>query len=212
MKNGTYKAKSQGFHPAVTVTTTIENIDKLRKGDCMRLRQAEMKDFDRIIEILKDGKNQLAERGVDQWQGDYPSLDQIREDIEKGQAFLAVQQDNQTVGAISIVKAPDHSYDQMTGKWLIQTNDYVVIHRLAIHSDHAGHGYATKLFQEVIRQIYENHPQIKSIRIDTHEDNKAMQHLIDKMDFTRVGTLHGVYCKGQISYVYEMITNSTKKN
>lgn len=100
MKNGTYKAKSQGFHPAVTVTTTIENIDKLRKGDCMRLRQAEMKDFDRIIEILKDGKNQLAERGVDQWQGDYPSLDQIREDIEKGQAFLAVSQDNQTVGAI----------------------------------------------------------------------------------------------------------------
>lgn len=88
MKNGTYKAKSQGFHPAVTVTTTIENIDKLRKGDCMRLRQAEMKDFDRIIEILKDGKNQLAERGVDQWQGDYPSLDQIREDIEKGKLFL----------------------------------------------------------------------------------------------------------------------------
>ena len=33
--------------------------------------------------------NQLAERGVDQWQGDYPSPDQIK-DIEKGFAYLAV--------------------------------------------------------------------------------------------------------------------------
>lgn len=168
----------------------------------MQLRQATMKDFEQIITILKDGKNQLAERGVDQWQGDYPSLDQVKEDIEKGWAYLAVSSDNETVGAISIVPAPDHSYDTMDGHWLLDTDQYVVIHRVAIHSDHAGKGYATKLFTEVIDQI-EKDPDIKSIRIDTHEDNQAMQHLIDKMGFKRVGTLNGVYRKGEISYVYE---------
>ncbi len=171
----------------------------------LKLRQATKADFDQIMNILKDGADQLAEHGVDQWQGDYPSPDQVNEDIEKGWAYLAISQDRQTVGAISIVDAPDHSYDKMKGKWLKDTNRYVVIHRVAIHSKHAGNGYATKLLTEVINYIRDNRKDIDSIRIDTHEDNKAMQHLIDKMGFKRVGSLHGVYCLNETSYVYEML-------
>ena len=171
----------------------------------MKLRQATMADFDHIMEILKDGANQLAERGVDQWQGEYPSPDQIKEDIENGWAYLAVSQDGETVGAIAIVPAPDHSYDNLKGRWLLDTNNYVVIHRVAIHSNHAGNGYATKLLTEVIDQIRDNYLNIDSIRIDTHEDNLAMQHLIDKMGFTKVGELHGVYRPNEISYVYENV-------
>ena len=35
----------------------------------MKIRQATIDDYDQIMTILKDGANQLAERGVDQWQG-----------------------------------------------------------------------------------------------------------------------------------------------
>lgn len=171
----------------------------------MRLKQAREEDFDQIMSILKDGANQLAERGVDQWQGDYPSPDQIKEDIKNGYAFLAVSHDGETVGVISIVEAPDHSYDKLDGEWLLDTQNYVVIHRVAIHSQHAGHGYATKLLTEVINYIRDNRTDIESIRIDTHEDNTAMQHLIDKMGFKRVGQLNGVYRPKEISYVYEDI-------
>lgn len=171
----------------------------------MRLKQARIEDFDQIITILKDGANQLAERGVDQWQGDYPSPDQVKEDIENGYAFLVVSQDGETIGAISIVEAPDHSYDKLDGEWLLDTQNYVVIHRVAIHSQHVGHGYATKLLTEVINYIRDNRTDIDSIRIDTHEDNTAMQHLIDKMGFKRVGKLNGVYRPKEISYVYEDI-------
>lgn len=171
----------------------------------MKLRQATIADYDHIMEILKDGANQLAEHGVDQWQGDYPSPDQIKEDVENGWAYLAVSQDGETVGAISIVPTPDHAYDNLKGKWLLDTQKYVVIHRVAIHSNHAGHGYATKLLTEVVDQVRDNHPEIDSIRIDTHKDNSAMQHLIDKMGFTKVGELHGVYRPNEISYVYENI-------
>lgn len=172
----------------------------------MKLRQATSSDFDQIMMILKDGANQLAERGVEQWQGDYPSPDQIKEDIENGWAYLAQSDDDQTVGAIAIVPGPDHVYDNLHGDWLIDTDRYLVIHRVAIHSQHAGHGYATQLLEGVINHIRNNRPDIDSIRIDTHEDNKAMQHLIDKMGFSRVGELHGVYRPDEISYVYEMPT------
>lgn len=171
----------------------------------MKLKQATAADFDQIMAILKDGANQLAEHGVDQWQGDYPSPDQIKEDIDHGFAYLAESADGQTVGAISIVEAPDHAYDNLQGEWLKDTQNYVVIHRVAIHSDHAGHGYATKLLTEVINYIRDHRQDIDSIRIDTHEDNQAMQHLIDKMGFTKVGELHGVYRPEEISYVYENI-------
>ncbi len=170
----------------------------------MQLRKATMADFDQIITILKDGANQLAERGVNQWQGDYPSKGQIEEDIEHGWAFLAESDDHETVGAIAIVDGPDHVYDHLDGKWICDTDNYVVIHRVAIKSNHAGKGYATQLLQAVINDIKDNREEIDSVRIDTHEDNKAMQHLIDKMGFTKVGLLHGVYRPKETSYVYEL--------
>ncbi|MDF7668224.1 MULTISPECIES: GNAT family N-acetyltransferase [unclassified Lactobacillus] len=170
----------------------------------MQLRRATMADFDQIMMILKDGANQLAESGVNQWQGEYPSPDQIKEDIENGWAYLAVSDDEETVGAISIVTGPDHAYDNLNGEWLMQTDNYVVIHRVAIRSKHAGHGYATKLLRAVIENIRDSHPEVDSIRIDTHEDNQAMQHLINKMGFKQVGTLYGVYRADETSYVYEL--------
>lgn len=175
------------------------------KVSSLELRKATMADFDQIMTILRDGANQLAESGVNQWQGEYPSPDQIKEDIKQGWAFLAMSDDQETVGAISIVSAPDHDYDNLDGHWLNPSDRYVVIHRVAIHSNHAGKGYATKLLSAVIDGIKRNRPDIDSIRIDTHEDNLAMQHLIDKMGFKRVGSLHGVYRQDETSYVYELV-------
>ena len=146
----------------------------------MHLTKATMDGLDRVIEILKDGRNQLAERGIDQWQGDYPNPKQVEEDINKGVAYLVHSDDHETVGAFSIVPAPDPVYDAMDGKWQLNTDQYLVIHRVAIHSAHAGKGYASGLFNNVIDYIKQNRPDILSLRIDTHEDNVPMQHLIEK--------------------------------
>lgn len=172
----------------------------------MQIRKAEMADFDQVMAILKEGRNQLAERGIDQWQGDYPNPDHVKEDIEHGYAYLAKSEDGETVGTLSIVPAPDTTYDQLDGAWQVETNDYVTIHRVAIHSDHTGHGYASTLYQAVISYFTSGFNDVKSIRVDTHEDNLPMQHLIKKSGFKRVGTLHGVYRPNETSYVYELVT------
>ena len=165
-----------------------------REGNTMQIKQAKMDDLNQIMEILRDGRNQLAEQGIDQWQGDYPNEEHIKEDIEKGFAYLVQSQDDETVGALSIVEAPDHSYDELNGDWLIDTDRYVVI--------------ASALFTSVIDYIKNNRKDIKTIRIDTHEDNKIMQHLIDKNGFTKVGELHGVYRPEENSYVYALLTGN----
>lgn len=38
----------------------------------MQIRKAELKDFDQVMAILQDGRNQLAESGIDQWRGGLP--------------------------------------------------------------------------------------------------------------------------------------------
>ena len=173
----------------------------------MKLRRAQMQDLDKIIEILADGRNQLAEKGVNQWQGDYPSRAHVKYDIEHGFAFLVESTDEQTIGALSLVPAPDHVYDKMQGQWLTDTDGYIVIHRVAIHSSHGGHGYATQLFEKVVEEVMQNHPEIKSIRIDTHKNNDAMQHVIAKSGFKKVGELVGVYGSTDECFVYEKVIN-----
>ncbi len=177
----------------------------------MQIKQATMNNLDQILEILRDGRDQLASQGIDQWQGDYPNVEHVKEDINHGWAYLAQADDDETVGVLSIVEAPDHSYDELDGDWLIDTDKYVVIHRVAIHSNHTGKGYASALFTSVINYIKTHRPEIKSIRIDTHEDNKAMQHLITKNGFTKVGELHGVYRPDENSYVYALLTHPESK-
>ncbi|MFC6202460.1 GNAT family N-acetyltransferase [Lactiplantibacillus nangangensis] len=171
----------------------------------MYFKKATLDDIDTIIDILSDGRNQLAEAGVNQWQGDYPSRNQITADIMQGSAYLFNSADDATVGAVAVVPSPDATYDTANANWLNTTDPYVVIHRVAIHSTHAGHGYATQLFEKIIAHITSEHPEIKSIRIDTHADNQAMQHLIAKMSFERVGEMVGVYHLDDVCYVYEKL-------
>lgn len=172
----------------------------------MKIRKATMTDLDLVIDILRDGRNQLAERGVDQWQGDYPNVTHVQEDIMNGYAYLVEADDGQTVGTLAIVDAPDHFYDHLNGQWLIETEDYVVIHRLAIHSQHAGKGYASRLFLGVIDYLATHRPEVKSIRLSTNENNLVMQKIATKNGFAKVGTLHGAFRPQELSYVYELLT------
>lgn len=169
----------------------------------MNIKKATMDDLGTIMDLLRDGRDQLAERGIDQWQGDYPNEQHVREDIEHGFSYLVQSDDQQTVGTVAIVPAPDPVYDHIDGQWLVNTDQFVAIHRVAIHSQHAGKGYASKLFVAIIKYLVDDFPHIESIRLSTNENNLAMQHVATKNGFQKVGTMPGAYRPEELSYVYE---------
>lgn len=171
----------------------------------MNIKKATIDDLTTIMDLLRDGRDQLAERGIDQWQGDYPNEQHIREDIEHGFSYLVQSDDQQTVGTVAIVPAPDPVYDHINGQWLIDTDQFVAIHRVSIHSRHAGKGYASQLFAAIIQYLSTDHPQIKSIRLSTNENNLAMQQVATKSGFQKVGTMAGAYRPEELSYVYEYL-------
>ncbi|WEV38710.1 GNAT family N-acetyltransferase [Lactobacillus sp. ESL0680] len=170
----------------------------------MKLQQAKQQDLDLVMDFLNDGKSQLAKLGVNQWQDNYPSAIDVTKDITTGSAFLIQSDTNQNVGVISIVSAPDHAYDSFTGKWLQDTEQYVSIHRIAIHSDHSGKGYATKILEQVIGFLSNAHPPFESIRADTNENNLPMQHVFEKLGFVKVGEMTSPHeTNNDIYFVYE---------
>ncbi|WP_125547367.1 GNAT family N-acetyltransferase [Levilactobacillus lindianensis] len=171
----------------------------------MYLRKAKPEELDLICDIIEDGKKQLADAGIDQWQNEYPNRDVIASDIDNGRAVIYNSDDHETLGVAAVIEAPDNSYDTLEGKWLSDTTKYVTVHRVAIFSHHQGKGYASQLFRDLFDYIAENHPDADSIRIDTHKDNAKMQHLIEKFGFQRVGRIVGVYHPTDECYVYEKL-------
>lgn len=150
------------------------------------VRIAELKDVERIVEIIKDAKAFLKNLGVDQWQGDYPNKDTIINDINKNQLF--VYEEEEVLGFIAIIKGIEETYNIIyDGKWL-SDQEYITIHRIAVKEQSKKRNVGTKLFEYAIAYAKENN--IKSVRVDTHKDNYAMQGLIKKEGFIKCGYIY----------------------
>lgn len=171
----------------------------------VKLSKATIHDLDMIYRILQDGRQQLSNLSINQWQDDYPSVRQIVADIEAGYTLLYRNEHGEVIGTAAVLPAPDRVYNQIQGTWLMDTQDYVTIHRVAIHSKHAGQGHGFNFLQQLVSEIQEQQCHVHSIRMDTHEDNQPMQHLFHKMAFTKVGEMSDVYGVNNQSYVYEKL-------
>lgn len=92
------------------------------------------------------------------------------------------------VGTVAVSFDGEKTYEKIyDGQW-ISNFDYAVIHRLAIDSYYKGQGLASIIIKNIEKMCLKEN--IKSIRIDTHEDNKSMQRLIQKNGFKYCGIIH----------------------
>ena len=102
---------------------------------------------------------------------------------DKGEILIYKIEDGITEidGVFAVTDGPDETYKVIeNGKWL-NNEPYVVIHRIA--GDGQVHGILKSAIDHC-RDLSAN------IRIDTHEDNAKMRHLIEKNGFTRCGIIY----------------------
>ncbi len=153
----------------------------------MELIKAQTKDIDLIMTFINDGKELLKSKGVDQWQGEYPNRQSIVNDIEKEIGYLICDSET-VVGYCCVDFGGESAYDDLIGEWL-SYGEYSVLHRLAISGEYRSKGYADSAFSMAEKLTKEK--GVYSIKIDTHEDNKTMRHLLEKNGYR--------YC-GKVSY------------
>ncbi|EGT2192763.1 GNAT family N-acetyltransferase [Clostridium perfringens] len=153
----------------------------------MEFRQANISDLDQIVEIIELSKKYLKETKVDQWQDGYPAKEDLRRDIESGNSYVLTNKD-EIVATTVISLDGESTYNSIfNGEW-ITNEEYIVMHRVAVHDKYKGKG----IFKELIKEAESLalNKGISSIKIDTHRDNISMQRAVVKNDFKRCGIIY----------------------
>lgn len=152
------------------------------------IRPAQRADMDRILEIYAHARHFMAENGnPTQWGGGYPSQEMLEEDIRLGRLF-AVTEDGNVCGVFMFAIGDDPTYARIEGNWG-SVAPYGVIHRVA--------GIGGGIFPAALEYC---EGQIQHLRIDTHADNKPMQHVVEKAGFVRRGIIYVADGSPRIAY------------
>ncbi len=164
----------------------------------MNIRKAKTGDLPRLRKIYDAAKKYMDASGnPNQWREGYPPEEYLRQDIEIGRLFVC-EEDDVLHGVFLFAVMDDPTYHYIDGAW---KNDepYGVIHRIA--SD----GKTKGIFKGVLEFCKERMAEqnITNLRIDTHADNKTMQHLVEKYGFKRCGIIYLENGSPRIAYQLE---------
>ena len=153
-----------------------------KRGDKMEIRLAFPNEVDAVMKVIEDARKTLAKAGRDQWQNGYPNADIIIDDIISGQAYVALDEGDLLAYA-AVTKSPESAYEAIyEGKWQGGETEYLVFHRIAVAADVQGQGVAQTFLEGLIEGF-----DYLDFRSDTHDKNKAMQHIFEKLGFKQVG-------------------------
>jgi ribosomal protein S18 acetylase RimI-like enzyme len=174
-------------------TKTSEEQEKF-----MLIRSATTGDLPQIRKIYDAAKAYMDTSGnPNQWPVGYPPEDYLRQDIELSQLYVC-EEDDILYGVFLFAVMEDPTYGYIDGAWM-NDEPYGVIHRIASDGERRG------IFKNVLEFCKEKMAvrNIKNLRIDTHADNKTMQHLVEKYDFKRCGIIYLGNGSPRIAYQLE---------
>ena len=154
----------------------------------MKLYLATITDVSTIMSLINDAQEFLASSGIDQWQNGYPSKELILNDISDNNSYLIKDDSDNIVASTMFTTDPESSYNNILGNWITpKDSKYGVIHRLVVSGKFKNKGVAKFAFSQCECLLKLN--KITSMRIDTHEDNIAMQNLLKSLGYTYCGII-----------------------
>lgn len=157
------------------------------------IRNAVAADLPSIESIYAYARKFMAETGnPNQWGKTNPPTGQLVEDIAD-QKLYVVTAESHIHGVFFFSLGEDPTYGEIyEGSWLSE-EPYGTIHRIA--GDGSGGVFRAALAFCKVKS--------KHLRIDTHHDNKVMQHVLEKHGFQRRGIIY--IADGTPRIAYEMV-------
>ena len=148
----------------------------------MTIRPATSSDIPDIMTVLGAARGIMrADGNLGQWVNGYPSEEIIRHDIEASFGHV-LEEEGRITGYFAFVPSPEPTYAQIFGgRWLDDDKPYHVIHRIGSLPEVHG------VFSAIMDFAFSKD---RNIRIDTHRDNRIMQHNILKHGFTYCGIIY----------------------
>lgn len=136
-----------------------------------------------IITMTKLCAADLNAKGISQWDENYPDLETIKRDIQRGELYKFIQ-NGSIVGIIVLNENEDPEYAELN--WITPENSRnLLVHRLAVHPTHQGKGIARNLMD--FAEKFAREHNYDSIRLDTFSQNKRNQKFYDTRGYERTG-------------------------
>lgn len=156
------------------------------------VRTANMEDLPTIEAIYARARQFMADTGnPNQWGKTNPPVEQLLIDIQRKELFV-VTNETGIHGVFYFAMGADPTYANIyEGCWGSE-EPYGTIHRIA--SDGSG-----GVFSAALAFCKE---KTGHLRIDTHHDNKVMQHVVEKHGFQRRGIIYIADGSPRIAYEY----------
>ncbi len=158
-----------------------------------RIRKAMQEDLCRILGIYAYARSFMAANGnPNQWGKTNPPKEILEQDIAQGNLYT-VEDECKICGVFFFKVGEDPTYREIfEGNW-ISSAPYGTVHRIA--SDGSGGVFSACL--DFCKETCSH------IRIDTHRDNRIMQHILEKAGFSRRGIIY--IADGSQRIAYEQI-------
>lgn len=149
------------------------------------------------MDLIQSVIGHMHTQGIDQWDEVYPSSVKIIDDITQQTGYIAMEGDQIVCYMVlNTIQAPEY----MGCTWTLDDKQPLVIHRLCVHAQHQGKGYAAKLVRWAEQfAIQENY---RSIRLDAFVQNPAALYLYEKQGYQKIGNVN--FRKG-LFYCYEKV-------
>lgn len=157
----------------------------------MNIRLAKPEDLREIQDIYDLAKSFMREqRNMKQWVNGYPSDEILLKDIANNNLYVVEEEEIKAVFAL--IYGDDPTYSYIEGKWL-NDNPYGTIHRIA----------SGKEFKDTLK-IVTKFALLKTndVRIDTHEDNAVMRHVVLKNGYKYCGVIY--LANGDPRFAYQL--------
>ena len=164
----------------------------------MDIRLAKPEELDRIMDIYAAAQDYMEKNGNgSQWGRVHPPRTLICEDIACGRLFVGVCDDEQIHCVFALLSGIDPTYLYIeNGSWL-NDEPYLTIHRIASDGKYQG------LFKKCMDFCKE---KCDNLRIDTHENNKTMLHVLAQNGFIRCGIIYLENGSPRIAYHFSNAT------
>lgn len=153
------------------------------------LRQARNEDIPEIKNIIHGAIEFLHEQGIDQWQKGYPSDGDLETDVKNGIGYVLIF-DDQIAGFAALHQGLDINYLNIhDGEWINGVEGrYTAIHRIAVSPNFRGQRLSQEMMSGLI--TISGILGYRDVRIDTHPENMAMQHVITSNGFEKRGVIY----------------------
>lgn len=145
------------------------------------IRKASLEDMNELLRVYEAARGIMRRSGnPTQWAGGQPGEEELAAHIARGNLYVC-EESGVPFAAFACIPGEDPTYRVITGGQWLREAPYRAVHRIGSDGTHPG----------TLRKIMDFCAGFgDDLRVDTHRDNKIMQHLLVKLGFSYCGIIY----------------------